>query len=136
MLKVRATAQVGETSVGIECNGAVLQVPDKLDLVRVAFLGEVLEGLGLGDLFAFEGLFGAGEFYHLVFDGLEVGLADGAVAKVNVVIKSGFHGRAHAEADAGIKGLEGLGHKVCGRVPEYVFGLFVFPGTDGTVGKS
>ena len=112
MLYVRAAAQVGEAAVLIESDGAVLQVLDKFHLVGVPFFGEVLERIGFGHLGALESLLGAGQFYHLGLYLCEVGLADLAVAKIDVVVESCFHRRTHAELDARIESLQGLGHQV------------------------
>ena len=66
MLDMGSAAEVGEASVGIEGDRAVLEVAYELALVLVALLLEVVEGLGLRHLPAFEGLLGLGKLLHLV----------------------------------------------------------------------
>ena len=114
MLDVRTAAEVGKTTVLVECDGTVFQVVDEFHLVGVALLGKVLKGVRLGDLAALESFFGACQFDHLVFDLLEIGLADLPVPQVHVVVESCLYGRAYAEFHARIQGLESFGHKVSG----------------------
>ena len=123
---MRSAAQVRERAVGIERDGAVLEVRDEFDLVRVVLLGEGLEGLRLGDLAAQELFLVAGELHHFVFDGLQVGLGDGHRG-VYVVVEAVLDGRADAELDARVERLEGLGQQVRRGVPEGVPALFVVP---------
>ena len=99
-------------AVGVEADGAVLERLDEFALVGVALLGEIFHRLGLGDFLALEGLLGACEFYHLVFDLLEVGFADLPVSQVHVIVESRLHGRTYAELNAGIERLERFCHKV------------------------
>ena len=55
VLDVRSAAEIGEIAVLVEGDGAVLKVGNKLALVLVTLLGEVLERIILGHLAAFEG---------------------------------------------------------------------------------
>ena len=125
--EVRAAAQVRELAVRVVCDGTVFQLGNELLLVLVALFGEVGHGVGLGDLDAAEVLLLAGEFQHLVLDGLEVRVREGAAVHVHVVVETVFDGGADAELDAREQGLEGFGHEVGGGVPEHFLGLVVFP---------
>ena len=125
--QVRAAAQVRELAVGVVCDGTVFQLGNELLLVLVALFGEVGQGFGLGDVDAAEVLLLAGEFQHLVLDGLEVGVRQGAAVHVHVVVETVLDGGADAELDAREKGFEGLGHEVGGGVPEHFLGLVVIP---------
>ena len=127
VFQVRATAQVCELAVGIISNGTVFQLGDELLLVLVSLFGEILHSIGLGHLDAAEVLLLAGKLQHLVFDGLEVCVREGAAVHVHVVIEAVFDGRADTELHAREKGLQRLGHQVRGTVPEYFLGLVVFP---------
>ncbi len=123
---VRSAAEVRERAVGIEGDGAVLEVRDQLDLVLVALLGEGPERFGLGDLAADELLLVAGELLHLLFDSRKVGLGDRRRG-IDVVVEAVFDGGADAELDARVERLEGLGQQVRRSVPEGVLALVVVP---------
>ena len=124
---MRAAAQVRELAVGVVCDGTVFQLGDEFLLVLVALFREVGKGLGLGHIDAAEVLLLAGEFQHLVLDGLEVRVREGAAVHVHVIVETVLDGGADAELDAREQGLERFGHQVGGRVPEHFLGLVVFP---------
>ena len=123
---VRSAAEVRERAVGVERDGAVLEVRDQFDLVLVALFGEGRQRLGLGDFAADQRLLVAGQLRHLVLDGRQVGLGDGH-RRIHVVVESVFDGRSDAELDARVERLEGLGQQVRRGVPESVLALFVVP---------
>ncbi len=125
--QVRSAAQVRELAVGIIGDRAVFQFGDELLLVLVTLLGEVGHRIGLGDLDAAEILLLAGELQHLVLDGLEIGIRQGAAVHVHVIVETVLDGRADAELDTGEEGLEGLGHQVGRTVPEHFLGLVILP---------
>ena len=135
MLHMGAAAEIGERAVRVEGYRAVLEVVYELALVVVALLGEILHGVGLGHLPAFEGLLAAGKLYHLVLHGLEVGLGNLPSSQVDIIVETRLHGRAYAELYSWIQRLQCLGHKVGRRVPEYLFRLGIVPGTDAAVCK-
>ena len=125
--QMRAAAQVGEGTVLVKGDGAVLQVADQFALVLVALLGIFLERVRLGDVHPDEAFSAAGQLDHLVFNFLEVGLHELPVAQVHVVVEAVFDGRADAELDAGIQRFERFGHQVARGVPESGLCLAVFP---------
>ena len=135
MLDVRAAAEVGEVSVRVERDGPVLKLVYEFALVLVALPGEIVQGLGLGNLPAFESLLGLRELLHLVLDRLQVGIGNLPASEVHIIVEPRFDGRAHTELHTRVKSLQRLRHKMGGRVPEYPFRLVVVPGTDGAVGK-
>ena len=112
VLQMRTTAQVGEISILIESDGAVLEFPYKLALVLIALLGEIPERILLADLGTHEDLLPAGQFQHLVLDGLQFRLGELVSAEIDIIIEAVFDCRADSELDARIKGLESLGHKM------------------------
>ncbi len=114
-------------TVGVVCDSAVFKLRDKFLLVLVAFFGEVLHGICFGNLYAAEVFLAAGKFQHLVLNGLEVCLREGSAAHVYVIVEAVFNCGPNAELHAGEKGLQGLCHKVGGRVPEHALGFVVFP---------
>ena len=109
---MRSTAKVGEVSVGVEGNRTVLKFADELCLVFVAFLAEILKGLFLRHILADKVFSRAGKLEHLVFNFFKVGLCDGLVSKIHVVVESALDGRAYSELDAWIYSLQRLSHKV------------------------
>ena len=127
ILEMRAAAEVGEGAILVISNGAVLQLADQLALVGIALLGEVLQGIGLGDLDALEVLFVLGQFEHLLLDLGQVGVRDGRAAEVHVVVETIFDRGTDTELDAGIQGLERLRHQVGGGVPEDTLRLVGIP---------
>ena len=110
--EVRAAAKVCEMTVGVICDGTVLKLGDKLLLVLVSLLREVLHGIGLGNLNAAEILLAAGKLQHLVLDSLEVCVSEGAAAHVYVIVETVLDCRADTELHSGEQGLKGLCHKV------------------------
>ncbi len=123
---MRTAAQVGEAAVGIERDGAVLQIGDQFDLVGVVLLGEGLQRVGLRDLRADQRLLLAGELRHFVFDSGEIGLGDGH-RRIHVVVEAVLDGGADAELDARIERFERFGQQVRRGVPEGVLALGVVP---------
>ena len=135
MLDMRAAAEISEITVGIEGDCAVFEVVYQFALVLVALLREVVKGLGLGHLPAFESLLGLGELLHLILYGLEVGIRNLTASEVDIIIETRFNGRAYSELYARIEGLQRLGHQMSRRMPEYPFRLVIVPGADRAVGK-
>ncbi len=123
---VRTAAEVREGAVGVERDGAVLEVRDQLDLVLVALLGEGRERLGFRNLAAHEFFFVAGELLHLLFDGRQIGLRDRR-RRVDVVVEAVLDGGADAELDARVERFERLGQQVRRGVPEGVLAFGVVP---------
>src|SRR5690606_24143684 len=70
--EVRPPAEVDEVALPVERDAPVLEVLDQLQLVLVALLAEVVEGLLLRDGAALEDLVLAGQLQHLLLDGGEV----------------------------------------------------------------
>ena len=135
VLDVRAAAQVGEGTVRVERDLAVLQVLDELALVLVALLLEIVHRIRLGHLLALERLLSSRQLDHLVLNRLEVGLGNLPVAQVHVVVETDLDSRSHTELDARVERFKRFRHQVGGRMPEDVFCLLVLPGTDGAIGE-
>ena len=112
VLDVRSAAEIGEVAVLIERNGAILKVGNKLALVLVTLLGEVLHCVGLGYFSAFEGFLRAGKFHHLFLDIPEVRLRNLTPSQIHVIVETGLYGGSYTELHARVKGFERLGHKV------------------------
>ena len=133
-------AQVGELSVGIETDRAVLEPLDQFYLILVAFLGVGLHRVGLAYFASRDGLLGPGQLLHFLFDFRQVALGDRGRG-VHVVVESVLDARADAELDARVERFERFGHQVGRRVPECLLAFGVFPfvqldlrvGDDGTV---
>ena len=112
VLQMRTTAQVGEISILIESDGAVLEFLYKLALVLIALLGEIPERILLAYFGAHEVLLPAGQFQHLVLDGLQFRLGELVSTEIDIIIEAVLDCRTDSELDARIEGLESLGHKV------------------------
>ncbi len=125
--QVRPAAEVGEVALSVEADGAVLEAVDQLQLVFVALLLEVGDGLGLGHFAAGEDFLPRGQLLHLVLDGLEVSVADHLVAQVDVVVKAVLDGRTDPEFGAGIKCFHGFRQQVRATVPHRGLALVVLP---------
>ena len=125
--QVRTATQVGEGTVLVERDGAVLKVADQFALVLVAFFRIFLERVRFRDVRADEVLAAAGQLKHLVFDFLQVGFHELPVAQIHIVIETVLDRRADTELDAGIQRFERFGHQVARGVPESGFRLAVFP---------
>ncbi len=123
---VGTAAEVRERAVGVERDGAVLQVGDQLHLVLVALGGEGLQRLGFRHLAADELLLVARELLHLLFDGRQVGLGDRR-RRIDIVVEAVLDGGADAELDARVERLERFGQQVRRGVPEGVLALGVVP---------
>ena len=110
--QMRAAAKVGKGTIFIIRNGSVFQLADQLALVRISFLLEILQGIGLGDLDALEVLLLAGQLQHLLLDCGQVGIRNLRAIQVHIIVESVFNGRSDTEFYTRIEGLEGLCHKM------------------------
>ena len=99
-------------TVGVIGDGAVLKFGDEFLLVLVAFFGEVLHCIGLGNLNAAEVFLAACKFQHLVLNGLEVCIGEGAAVHIYIVVEAIFNCGADTELHAREQGLQGFCHKV------------------------
>ena len=72
-------------------------------------------------------LFLAGQLYHLVLYLLEVGVGNGPVSQIHVIVESVLYRGSDTELDAGVKEFQSLGHQMGRRVPESGLGLLVLP---------
>ncbi len=124
---VRAAAEVGKRALRIGGDVAVLQLGDELALVFLATVAEELEGVGLRDVSAHDGLLLLGQLEHLLLDFGEVGRGELVVTRVDVVIETVFDSGTDAELHAGIQLLESFGKQVGRRVPEGVLAFGVLP---------
>ncbi len=91
--------------------------PDELALVRL--VGELGEGVGVGDLAAVEGLPLVDDPLHDLLEGLEV-LGGERGLDVEVVVEAVTDRRADPEPGRGVDLLDGLGEHVGGAVPQDV----------------
>ena len=106
--RVRAAAQIGERTVGVERDGLERvggvgipdQVLDQLDLVVLALGLEALERLGDGHVLAHERLVGGDVLAHLRLDPLEVGIGDrDPLGELEVVVEAVLDRRADRDLD-------------------------------------
>ena len=88
--------------MGVGGDVAVLELGDELALVFLATVAEELEGVGFGDVSAYDWLLLAGEFEHFFLDFCKVGRCELVVARVDVVVETVFDGGTDAEFHAGI----------------------------------
>ena len=97
-----------------------------LYLVSLAHLLEFLDGVGLGNLTADDGLVFLGQFLHLSFYLREVVLADNSSLRRHDIIKEAIlYSRSEAELYARIEFLQCLGEQVGRSVPEGVLAFLV-----------
>ena len=108
---MRTTTEVGERTVGIECDGTILEVADKLNLVLVTLLGEGLQCLSLRNLRANHRLLVTSEFGHLVFNLLQVSLGD-CYGRIYVIVESVVDSRTDTELNTWVECLQGLCQQV------------------------
>ena len=125
--QVRATAKVGEVALGVGGDVAVLKLADELALVCLAAVAEHLQGVGLADVLAHDGLLLAGELEHALLYFGKIGVGELVLARVDVIVEAVFDGGADAELHAGVKLLQGFGQQVGRRVPEGVLAFGVVP---------
>ncbi len=124
MVDVGAFAEVLERAALVNADdGVVGQVVYELDLVLLAFVGEMFERLGAGELDALELVRRADEVLHLLLYGLEV-LGHEVVLQVEVVVEAVVDGGADAELDAREELLYGGGHDVGQRMADTVQVIF------------
>ena len=122
-----ATAEVGEGALGVGCYVAVFELADELAFIGLAAVAEHCQGVGFRDVGAHNGLLFAGELKHFLFDFWEIGVGDGVLSRVDVVVEAVFDSRADAEFNSGIELLKSFGEKVGRAVPESMFTFGVFP---------
>ena len=128
--RVRAAAQVGEGTVGVQGDGVDALVPDEvldqLDLVVLALGPKALQRLGHGDVLARELLVGFHVLSHLGLDALEIGVAElHVLGELEVVVEAVFDGWADRDLDPGVELHDRRGQHVGGVVahePERVLG--------------
>ena len=124
---MRATAQVGEVTLGISGDVTVFQVIDEFALQGLALVAEELQRIGLADVGADNSLIFLCEFSHLFLNLGEVCIGQGGAASVDVIVETILHSGTNTELYVGIQLLKGLGQQVCRCVPEGVFALGVLP---------
>ena len=127
---VRPPAEVHEAALLVEGDGAVFEAFEQFELVFVALLLEVRDGLGLGHGAAFVARVVARQFDHLLLDGREVVGGELAVAEVHVVVEPVLDGGADAELDAGVERFERLSHEVRRGMPEGHLSALALPRQD------
>jgi hypothetical protein len=114
---VRAAAQIGERTVGVErdAGGAFVldEVLDELDLVGLLLFVEALNGVRDGDLLAHERLLGVDVGLHGRLDLWEVSVVDGdPVGEVEVVVEAVVDRRADADLHSRVELEHGGGQHV------------------------
>ena len=134
--EVRATAQVGEVALCIGGDGAVFEVLlDVLTLIGLTVGSKRLQGIGLGDLAAHNGLLLRSQLFHLSLNRWEVALLDAlAIGQQHVIEESVLDGGSETELDAGVQLLQRLCQQVCRGVPEGVLALLVLELVEGDGG--
>ena len=119
--------EVSEVALSIGCDAAILEVlVDVLALVGLACCTEQSEAISLANLLSYNRLVLTSELEHLVFNLLEVALADLlSIRKQHVVEEAVLDSRTEAELNAGIEFLQSLSKEVSTCVPEGMLALFV-----------
>ena len=112
ILEVRATAEIGKVSVGVESDGTVLKLADEFALVLISLLCEGLESLLLGYLSSDERILLACKLDHLVLDSLEIGLYEILLTEVNVIIETCLDCWSYTELHSRVKSLESSSKKM------------------------
>ena len=110
--KMGALAKVSERPVGIICNGAVLELGDKLLLVLVAFFRKICHCIGLGDILAYKILLFSRKLEHLLLYLRKVGVGKCHTAEVDIIVEAVLNSRSDTEFNARVESLESLCHKM------------------------
>jgi len=117
---VRAAAQVGEVSLGVEAHRPDIggQVLDQLHLVGLALLFEKLDRLFAADLTAREGLVLCGDLGHPLLYLFQVLGREGGLA-VEIVVEAVLDGGADRDLDVREQLLDRFGHDVGNAVAQH-----------------
>ena len=124
---MRALAEVGEITLGVGGDRAVLEILlNVLNLVGLAVGGELLHSISLAHLASYHGLVLASQLHHLLLYLGKVILRNHvALLGHHVIEETIFHSRTEAELYAGVELLQGLCQQVSAGVPEGVLALLV-----------
>ncbi len=124
---MRTTTEVGEVTLCIGRDGAVLQVLfNVFTFVSLTVSSKLLQGIGLRDLMANHGLLLTSQFLHLGLNRSEVAFLDHlAFRQQHVVEETVLNGRAETKLYARIELLQGLGQQVGRGMPEGMLSFVV-----------
>ena len=128
---VRATAEVGKTTLRVKGDFTVFEVFEQLQLVGVLLFGEIGNGISLRDFLADVAVLLLGQLQHFLLDFGKVLAGNAAAfAEVDVVVEAVFDGRADGQLHAGVQCLKGFGHEVGRGMPVGGLTSRVVPGQD------
>ena len=124
---MRTTAQIGEVTLRVCCDTAVLEILlDVLTLVGLTVGSKLLQSVGLSHLLANHGLFLRSQFLNLSLNLGEVALLDAlAVLQQHIIEETILDSGAETELNARIQFLQRLSQQVGRCVPEGVLTLFI-----------
>ena len=80
----------------------VLQLGNQLALISFSPLAKHLQGISLRDVPTHHWFLPGSQFHHLLFNDRQVGLLDGRLARIHVIIETVLNGGTYAELDARI----------------------------------
>jgi hypothetical protein len=110
IVHVRSTAKIGEISLVIAGDRAILQIADKVQLVLVIL--KKLQGLCLGDLSADDLLTALCYLFHFFLDSGDILVTDNILSQIDVIVKAfGYYG-AYPELCLRIQVLNSLRHEM------------------------
>src|SRR4030095_4437333 len=121
VLEVRATAEIGEVTLGVEGDRSLGRI-DELDLVVLALRLEAPPCLVATDLLALPRASFRELPAHLLLDALERLLAD-RLGELEVIVEAVLDRRPDGDLDAWIEMPDGLRKEMRGRVPEHREGV-------------
>ena len=124
---MRTLTEVGEGTLGIGCDRAVLEVLlDMLYLISLSLSAELLHCISLGNLTAYHSLVLTGKFEHLVFYLLEVALLNHLSIREEYIIEEAIlDSRTETELYAGEQLLQSFCKEVGRGMPEGMLSLFI-----------
>ena len=126
--EVRALTEIGEVTLGIGGNSAVLQLGDEFAFITLPLISKCFHSIRLRYLRTNDGLFLRAELHHLRLDSGEIGIFDDySLGGHDVVIETALDSGSDTELDTRIEFLQRLRHEVGRGMPEGMFRLRVLP---------
>ena len=123
---MRAAAEVGEITLRVRCDMAVLKFGDKFTLIYFAAIAEQFQGVGFGYIGAYNVFFLLGKLEHF-FSIFPKSAEVNWFSRIDVVVESVLDSRTDTEFHSGIKFLQSFGKEVSRTVPESVFAFGIVP---------